>query len=183
MNLLKSCYICVLIISLAGCKVSCSSGNIEPDKTKTVTSGNNNTELSGAIIKNDIDIEASGVKISQVYLMNEDREFLKENEAAMGEKIYLVIKADTGWVKINDRSFLGASERIMTAAGHVAVDAVDIFKDYDTEGLPAEDAHLINLSAVITQADPGVKDFVVRFKVWDKKGKAEVKGSYKFKLK
>jgi uncharacterized protein YprB with RNaseH-like and TPR domain len=108
---------------------------------------------------------------------------LAKNEAALGERIYVIVELDTGWVKENKKSFIGASERISTSAGKVVVSADDIFKDYETTGLDPEDAKFIKLSAVITQADPGVDDFVVNFRLWDKKGSGEVKGKYKFSLK
>ena len=182
MNPLKACYILMLTILLSSCEFNCSMGDKSSVKTKPVTT-NDHSGLTGATIRNDIDVEASGVKISEVYLMDADNKFLDENITKLGEKIYLVIKADTGWVKENGKSFLGASERISTSQGKVVVDAPDIFKEYETEGLPADKANLVDLSARITEADPGVENFVVKFRVWDKKGNGEVKGQYKFSIK
>ena len=151
-------------------------------KTKAVTSGDNTT-LNGAIIKNNIDVDATGVKVKEVYLVDADYKPLTENKAAVGEKIHLVIKLDTGWVKENGKSFIGASERILTSAGRVVVSADDIFKEQEIAGLNPDDTKVISLSAIITQADPGVNDFEVQFRVWDKKGAGEVKGKYYFSLK
>jgi uncharacterized protein YprB with RNaseH-like and TPR domain len=151
-------------------------------KTKTVTS-KDNTTLNGAIIKNDIDLEVTGVKLKEAYLMDANYKPLTENKAGVGEKIYLVIKMDTGWVKENGKSFIGASERILTKAGRVVVSADDIFKDQETTGLSAKDTKVIMLSAIITEADPGVEDFEVQFRVWDKRSNGEVKGKYYFSLK
>ena len=151
-------------------------------KTKPVTS-EDNTTLNGALIKNDIEVDATGVKVAEVYLVDADYKPLGENKARVGEKIHLVIKMDTGWVKENGKSFIGASERILTSAGRVVVSADDIFKEYELTGLDAKDTKLVSLSAVITQADPGVNNFEVQFRVWDKKGNGEVKGKYYFSLK
>lgn len=107
---------------------------------------------------------------------------LTENITRIGEKIYVIIKLDTGWVKENGKSFIGASERISTSAGRVVVDAVDIFKDYELTGVDSDDAKFISLSAVIKEADPGLEKFVVSFRVWDKKGKGEIRGKYNFKI-
>ena len=63
------------------------------------------------------------------------------------------------------------------------VSADDIFKDQETTGLDAFDTKEISLSALITQADPGLNNFEVQFRVWDKRSNAEVKGKYKFSLK
>jgi hypothetical protein len=151
-------------------------------KTNPVTSSDNTT-LNGAMIKNDIDLEVTGVKLKGAYLLDASYRPLIENKAALGEKIYVVVEMDTGWIKENGRSFIGAGERISTKEGGVLVDAEDIFKDQGITGMSAEDSKLISLSAVITDAKPGVSDFVVKFRVWDKKGKGEVKGKYNFSLK
>ncbi len=151
-------------------------------KTKTVTS-EDNTTLNGATIKNDIEVDATGVKVKEVYLVDAEYKPLIENKARVGEKIHIVIKMDTGWVKENGKSFIGASERILTSSGKVVVSADDIFKEQELTGLDPEDTKVISLSAIITQADPGIDRFEVQFRVWDKKGAGEVKGKYYFSLK
>ncbi|MFZ1784015.1 MAG: hypothetical protein WAU23_02340 [Ferruginibacter sp.] len=179
----KIFYLIMFSFLLTSCDFSCSVGDKKSKlKTKTVSSEDNNA-LNGAIIKNDIDLDVTGVKLKEAYLMDANRNLLEKNEARLGEKIYLVIKLDTGWVKENGKSFIGASERVVTSAGRVVVSADDIFKDYELEGLDAVDSKLISLSAVITEADPGVDQFSVQFRVWDKKGNGEVKGKYTFSLK
>ena len=151
-------------------------------KTKTVTS-KDNTTLNGATIKNNIDVDATGVKVNEVYLVDADYKPLIENKVGIGEKIYVVVRLDTGWVKENGKSFIGASEKILTSAGKVVVSADDIFKEQELTGLDAKDTKVITLSAIITQADPGIDNFEVQFRVWDKKGAGEVKGKYYFSLK
>ena len=175
--------ITMLAILLACCNCSCSSGKKkEGVKAKTVTS-KDNTTLNGAIIKNNIDLDATGVKLKEAYLADSSYKPLAENKAGIGEKIYIVIKMDTGWVKENGKSFIGASERILTSAGRVVVSADDIFKDQEVTGMDARDTKEISLSAVITEADPGLNNFEVQFRVWDKKSNGEVKGKYYFSLK
>lgn len=170
----------MLAVLLTSCKMKCSVGG-ESEKTKTVSSSDNNA-LNGAIIKNDIDVEVTGVKLKSVYLVDEDNKLLTENKTRIGEKIYAVVVVDTGWVKEKGQSFLGASERISTPSGKVVVNADDIFEDYDLTGLPAKEAATITLSAVISQAEEGLDSFTVQFRVWDKKGKGEIKGKYKFSI-
>lgn len=183
MKKLKLLYLFMSCIVFCSCDFKCSVGdNKSGIKTKTVTS-KDNTTLNGAIIKNDIDLDVTGVKLKEAYLVDADYKPLAENKAGVGEKIYLIIKMDTGWVKENGKSFIGASERILTSAGRVVVSADDIFKDQEATGLDAADTEEISLSALITQADPGLNDFEVQFRVWDKRSNAEVKGKYKFSLK
>jgi len=175
-------YLIVLCALVSSCDFKCSVGGKSDIKTKPVTSADNTT-LNGAIIKNDIDLEVTGVKVKEVYLVDEQNNLLTENKAAVGEKIYAVIRLDTGWVKENGKSFIGAAERIMTPAGRVVVSADDIFKDYEATGLDAEDAKVISLSALIKERGTEADEFSVQFRVWDKKGSGEVKGKYKFTLK
>jgi len=172
----------MLATLLPACNFNCSIGESKPVKAKTVTSGDK-SPLNGAVIKNDIEVEATAVKVKQVYLLDANKNLLEENVTGIGEKIYVVIKTDTGWVKESGRSFIGASERISTSAGRVIVDAADVFSDYETSGTPAGDAGLISLSAVITEADPGLENFTVQFRVWDKRGNGEIKGKYKFRIR
>jgi hypothetical protein len=168
-------------MALSSCDIK--TGDKKSDvKTKTVSS-KDNTTLNGAIIKNDIDVDATGVKVKEVYLVDADYNPLAENKAGIGEKIYVIIKMDTGWVKEKGKSFIGASEKILTSSGRVVVSADDIFKEQEETGLDAKDTKVISLSALITQADPGINNFEVRFRVWDKKGAGEVKGKYYFSLK
>ena len=135
------------------------------------------------MIKNDIDVDANGIKVKAVYLLNADYKPLAENKAGVGEKIYLIVRMDTGWVKENGKFFIGASERILTSGGRVVVSADDIFKEQELTGLDAEDAKVISNAALLTQADPGINKFEVQFRVWDKRSNAEVKGKYFFSLK
>jgi hypothetical protein len=182
MTPLKLCYTILLATLLASCKLNCSVGEDRSGvKTKTVSSADN-TPLTGAIIKNDIELEATGVKVKEAYLLDADENLLTENITRAGEKIHVVIKADTGWTKENGRSFIGVAERISTSEGEVVLDAADIFKDYETTGIDADDSKVISVSAVITKPVPGKENFVVQFRVWDKKGAGEIKGKYKFSL-
>ena len=181
MKKLKLPYLFVLCIVLCSCNFTAGDKKAGV-RTKEVTS-KDNTTLNGAIIKNNIDLDATGVKLKEAYLIDADYKPLTENKAGIGEKIYLVIKMDTGWVKENGKSFIGASEKILTSAGRVVVSADDIFKDQEVTGMDAKDTKEISLSAVITEANPGLNDFEVRFRVWDKKSNGEVKGKYYFSLK
>jgi len=182
MRPIKICYMLMFAASLTSCDFKCSVGESSGVKTKPVTSSDN-TPLNGAIIKNDIELTATEVKLKEAYLVDADYKPLAENKVPVGEKIYLVIKLDTGWVKENGRSFIGASERIVTPQGRVVVSADDIFKEQELTGIDVEDTKDISLSAMITEADPGLNDFEVQFRVWDKKSKGEVKGKYSFSLK
>ena len=183
MTPIKLCYTILLGTLLTSCKFNCSVGESKSGvKTKAVSS-DDETTLTGGVIKNDIELEATGVKLKAAYLLDAGENLLTENVTRVGEKIYIVIKTDTGWTKENGKSFIGVAERISTQSGHVVLDAADIFKDYETTGLDADDAKLITISALIKNVVPGSENFVVQFRVWDKKGAGEIKGKYKFNIR
>lgn len=184
MTTLTKIYAVAISLTLTSCQFSCNVGDKKTNKENIVKSGSDkeNAALSGTIIKNDIDVEAKDVKVKEVYLANANGMPLAKNEAKLNEKIYVVVKLDTGWTKINGKSYIGAGERISTSEGTVVIDAEDIFKDNEAEGFTPKDAAVISLSAVITRKAPGVDDYAVQFKAWDKKGTGEVKGKYKFKI-
>lgn len=170
----------MLCIVLTGCDFSCSVGGAK--KNKKVKVANNNPALKGAIIKNGIELEVTGVKIKSAYLVDKNEKPLTENMVKTGEYIYLILEIDSGWVQENDKTFLGASEKITTAKGNVIVEANDIFKDYDKKGISPVDSKYISLSAVITRTNKAIDDFIVYFRVWDKRGSGEIKGQYEFNI-
>lgn len=162
--------------------MGCGNGSGPVVQGGSVSSTDNNSPLKGAMVKNDIEVAARDVKVKAVYLMTADNQFKKTNTAVLGEKIYLTLETDTGWTKIDGRSFLGASEQIFDKDGTVVLDAQDLFAELETEGLEAKVAYNVNLSAVIDHIEPGYETFTVKYRIWDKKGSGEVKGGYTFKI-
>jgi hypothetical protein len=173
MTILTKIYALAILFTLTSCQFSCNVGDKKNNKENTVISGSD---------KENAALEAKDVKVKEVYLANANGTPLQKNEARLYEKIYVVIKLDTGWTKINGKSYVGAGERISTSEGTVVVDAEDIFKDNEAEGFSPKDAAVISLSAVITRKAEGIDNYAVQFKAWDKKGAGEVKGKYKFKI-
>ena len=169
-----------LALATAGCQSTPNTNNIvQGGSVSSSTAGG----LTGAQVRNNIDLSATGTKVKAAYLMDEQNQYKEANTAALNEKVILTIELDTGWVKENGKSYIGASERIVAKDGTVVLDAPDLLSDYDQTGLPADIAKLINLTAIIDKVEPGFEDFTVQFRVWDKKGTGEVKGSYVFTVK
>ena len=105
MKKVKVCYLIMLVILITSCKFNCSVGESKSGvKTKAVSSADE-TALTGGVIKNDIELEATGVKLAAAYLLDAEKNLLTENITRVGEKIYIVIKTDTGWTKENGKSF------------------------------------------------------------------------------
>lgn len=167
--------VCIVAFAAAVCTVGFSqAGHGTLPNAKSVKSS-----LKGATIKNNIWIESYDVKVNAAYLMTPEAQLKTTNTAKLNERVILTIELDTGWTKIAGKSYIGAFEQIIDAAGTVILDSEDLFAAYDKEGLAADIAMNINLSAIIDSIQPGQNEFTVRFKVWDKRGKGVVLGSFK----
>ena len=167
---------------VTGCEFKCSVGSAGNTSSKEITGSESSGPLKGAIIKNDIVLDAKDVKVKGAYLANEAHKSLDKNETALGEKVRCVIVLDSGWTKYNGVSFIGTSEKILTDNGRVLLDEPDLFKDYTESGVSATDAEVVSIIANITEKEPGVDTYKVQFRLWDKKGSGEITGSFKFKV-
>ncbi|RYF86190.1 MAG: hypothetical protein EON98_04440 [Chitinophagaceae bacterium] len=63
----------------------------------------------------------------------------------------------------------------------MVLNATNLFKNNPT--VSEADASRINLKATITKTRTDIDYFVVSYRVWDKQGDGEVKGSYKLRIK
>ena len=168
---------------LSGCEFNCSVGKTDNSTTtKTVTSENAGG-VTGAVIKNDIELEASDVKVSRAYLSVNNGTLLDNNVVNLKQEISCTVVADTGWTKINGKSFIGTSEKVTGSDGTVLLDAKDLFIEYDSTGLSAEDAKVITISATVSSKIPGIDMYKVYFKIWDKKANGMITGKFKFRVR
>jgi hypothetical protein len=171
---------CTLL--LVSCEFQCSVGGDKKSKNETVT--NSVREENGVVITNNINIKAAGIKLKSAVLKLPNGERVPDdNVVGLGEKINLIITLDSNWAIEKGKTFIGASEKITTDDGTVVLNAGDLFLEYDENGVDPMDAKIIRLNAVITKPATAVKYFKVDFRVWDKKGTAEVTGDYKFYVK
>jgi hypothetical protein len=132
-------------------------------------------------IRNDIQLQTSGLKVSQAFLLYEDGTLVPpENVTNVGKPLKLRLIIDDGWNKEDGNVYIGASERIETSDGQVLLDEKDLFADMAS--VKAEDAKYISLTANISRLDKLYDYFLVSFRVWDKKGSGEVTGSYKLHI-
>ena len=147
---------------------------------KVKTTGNSAAEASK--IRNNVEFQEKELKVSQAYLQFEDGKLVPDdNKVELKQRVKLKLLID-GWKKENDKVHIGATETITTNDGQTVLKTEDLFADYP-DGVNAEDAGMISLSAVITGIDKLYDYFLVSFHVWDKKGKGEIEGSYKLYLK
>lgn len=174
----------VFAIIFASCKFQCQVGK-DADKENSNNSNNQQTTNNGdAQLLNNITLSATDVQVTSAYLTLENGERLSsDNTVRARETIKLVININGGWKEINGKVFLGASEQITSDNGTVQVETGDMFSAYTETGLDAGDAKVITLNASMDSKPAAIDYYIVNFKVWDKKGKAEISGKYNFYIK
>jgi hypothetical protein len=173
MKLFPLLFIVTISFLLQSCEFSCSIG-----KKDEVTGA---AEVKdGARIYNNIQLNASGVKVDKAYLLFDDGQRVPDdNFVDFKSLVKMQILVDSGWAEENGKVLLGASEKIVTETGEVVVEEADLFQKYP-DGIAVEDSKSIYLSAILKLKE-GIPptSFTVSFRVWDKKGNGFVEGSYK----
>lgn len=153
-------------------------------KTAKPAAAKSKPAVSSTKIRNNIQLKASGFKISSAYLVFDDGSPIPaDNKVELNQNVNLLLIIDGGWNVKDSLVYPGASEKIALSSGYTVLKEDDLFTSYDATGVAAADARYITLKAVITELDDKKKFIVVSFKVWDKKGTANVTGSYKFFIK
>ncbi len=133
-------------------------------------------------IRNDINIKADGVNLSQAFLLYEDGTLVPEtNETGVGKPVKMRLIIDGGWKEQEGKVSIGASEKIETSDGELMLDEKDLFAAMPI--MNADDAKFITLTANISSLDKLYDYFLVSFKVWDKNGTGEITGNYKLYIK
>jgi hypothetical protein len=159
---------------LQSCEFNCSVGKKE-EEVKGVA-----VVKDGARIYNNIELNSLGIKVNKAYLLTEDGGRVPDdNFVDFKSPVKMQLKIDEGWVEKEGKVLLGASEKIVAEDGTVVLEEDDLFERY-TEGIPAEDAKSIYLSATLRLKEGAAPtSFKVTFRVWDKNGDGYIEGSYK----
>ena len=168
-----------LFLSLVLLMATSCEFKAEIKKPESTDTGNRSSK-----IRNGITLTENKLKVSQAFLLYEEDGSLvpQTNEVAIGKRIVLRLVIDSGFTITNGKVFPGASEKVQTSDGMVFLDEPDLFAAY-ADGVSPKDAGIISLYAQVTRIDKLYDYFLVTFRVWDKKGDAEVSGSYKLYIK
>lgn len=124
--------------------------------------------------------EAGGLTISRAYLSNVYGILIPaDNTIAGGDTVCLNLIIAQGWMAENGRVVLGARQSIVTDKGEPVLSSPDLFNG--TKINEAQAGH-VQLKATITQQRPDTRSFLVSYRVWDKNGSGDVRGSYRLRL-
>jgi hypothetical protein len=133
------------------------------------------------IFENGIRIIANGFTVSRAFLMFDDQTPVPAgNKVSIGQNINMMVIIDSGWTAIEGKAYPGASETIKLSNGFEVLKENDLFAGYSNTGVAVSDAKYVTLKAKITEMRDQNNYVIVTFRIWDKKGKAEIKGSYRF---
>lgn len=142
------------------------------------------TGAVNSLIKNGIKLKSSGFKVSEAYLVLDDENLVPENNKVdLNQNVNMVLIIDGGWTETGGRVFPGSKQVIKLNNGVVILDSEELFAAFDETGVSPEDARYITLNAVITELKDKKNHVIVNFRLWDKKGAAEITGSYKLFIK
>jgi hypothetical protein len=88
----------------------------------------------------------------------------------------MMLNLEKGWEEEDGKVSIGASEKAETDSGEELLDAQDLFEGRE---LSADDSKVLTLSVTLPQLKADVEYVLISFRIWDKNGKGEIKGSYK----
>lgn len=136
------------------------------------------TNKEGTLISNGIALETTGVKVSRAFLLYDNSTLVPPgNKTTEGRRIRLRLLIEKGWKELDDKVALGASQTITTDQDQIVLHEKDLFAT--TPMMDVEAAKVITLNAAISKLGRKQENLVVSFRVWDKQGDGEIKGSYK----
>ncbi len=95
------------------------------EKTQKMPTSNLRNNIK---IRNDINIKAEGIVLSQAFLLYDDGTLVPEtNETGVGKPVKMRLIIDNGWKEQDGKVSIGASEKIEPSDGELMLDEKDLF--------------------------------------------------------
>jgi len=155
-------------------------GSAKKIKTSDKTENRNADDA----IKNGIRLTSKGFLVSEAYLVFDDENPVPPgNKISLNQNINLLLIVDSGWNEIEGRVYPGSKQVVKLSSGEEILNTEDFFMAFDETGVASNDARYITLNTAIPEIKDKRKPVVVNFRVWDKKGSGEIKGTYKLFVK
>ena len=101
------------------------------------------------------------------------------NKVEVNQNVNMLLIIEDGWTVYDGRVFPGSKQVLKLNTGMEILNSEDFFSAFDDTGVSHEDARYITLNAAIAELKDKRNHVIVNFRVWDKKGTAEITGSYK----
>ena len=160
-------------------KLAEDDGDGEAIQTKSaIIDYDTKTNSDAKILNNIIVHESGGLKVARAFLSFEDGSLVpKTNRTELGKPVYLNLLVKSGWKVDNGMVSIDASEKIVSDAGELVLDATNLFKA--SRAIQEKNSGNIYLKAVITKTRTEINYFIINYLVWDKLGHGEIKDSYR----
>ncbi|MDO9375497.1 MAG: hypothetical protein Q7T76_13850 [Ferruginibacter sp.] len=148
---------------------------------RTKNSGNPDADDA---IRNEIKFSSNGFQVSEAYLVFDDETPVPQgNKINLNQNVNLLLIVDSGWNEIEGRVYPGSQQVVKSISGEEILITEDFFSAFDETGVAGNDARYITLNTMIPEIKDKRKPLVVSFRIWDKKGAGEIKGTYKLYVK
>ena len=141
-------------------------------------------DASNENIKNGITFKSKGFTVSEAYLFFDDETPVpSNNKVELNKNVNMLLIIDSGWTETGGRVYPGSKQILKLSNGTEILNSDELFAAFDETGVSVEDARYITLNAIVTELKNKKNHVVVNFRLWDKKGNAEIIGSYKLFIK
>lgn len=167
--------ICWLIIF---CSCAGESNN-PPAETKDALNSEEVVAKSNASPLHNIALqESGGLKAKQAFLTFGDGRLLpKDHRVNTGDVVLLKLILNNGWVIKDGQVSIDAAQTITTNQDEVILNDPNLFTSRTIT--KAQDAKQVVLKTLITKTNKEVNFFTIAFRLWDRWGSGEIKGSYR----
>ena len=180
---MKTKLIILLLLTLTRCTnntpaISGNSSSPKPDSTRVKSSSSSRENILNNIVVE----EKGGLQITGAYLTSEAGTLINpQNTVPLGMPVYLTLQIKKGWAVEKGYVSPGAVQIITTNKGEPVLQSPDLFAG--VERIKAADAARLQLKTMITVTRSDISYYVVRFRVWDKRGDGEAEGFYQLRIK
>jgi hypothetical protein len=124
----------------------------------------------------------NGISCENAYLTLDNTK-ISSNQFEFGKIYHLNLNGVNGFTLKDGKVNLGAAIVVTDASGSKVVDFPDLFEQYTTEGITAEQAASLDLSIKILEKYKAGEKYNWKSKVWDKNGKGIINAEVSFVVK
>ncbi len=122
-----------------------------------------------------------GLGVEEVVL-SLDGQRLQSNEFASQSQVYMNFLGVNGFKQENGKVFPGLSVKVTDQAGNTILEAADLFTQYETEGLAAQNAQELSSNLTIGAPMEVGNSYNWAVKIWDKRGEGSIDANMDFSV-
>lgn len=173
----------VFLFLLAACSNDANTGIRPTDSVLASSAKGDRAYIPKENILNNIVLESvNGFEITSAFLADEKGNLIPpKNTIPPGHPVFLTLRVKKGWTLQDGYASPGATQTILSHNNEPVLQSGDLFANIPR--VKEEDAGTLRLKALITATRTDIRYYIIRFRVWDKWGEAEVTGHYRLQVK